>query len=89
MNLESTTPFFTIGIPVYNAQKYLETCVNSVLKQSFRDFELVLVNDGSSDDSLKILNNLMAEDSRIVLMDQSNGGISSASNCILSVALIT
>lgn len=79
-------PFFTIGIPVYNAEKYLNLCLDSILSQSFEDYELVLVNDGSTDNSLEICKSYQAKDSRIVIIDQENGGVSAASNHIIDVA---
>lgn len=79
-------PFFTIGIPVYNAEKYLSQCLDSILNQSFCDFELILVNDGSKDNSLNICKNYQAKDSRIIIIDQKNGGVSAASNQILAAA---
>lgn len=82
----AATPFFTIGIPVYNAEKYLSLCLDSILNQSFRDFELILVNDGSKDNSLNICKSYQEKDSRIIIIDQENGGVSSASNRILDIA---
>lgn len=79
-------PFFTIGIPVYNAEKYLPLCLNSILSQSYRDFELILVNDGSTDGSLEICQSYQKSDPRIVVISQKNGGVSSASNRILEIA---
>lgn len=80
------TPFFTIGIPVYNAEKYLPLCLDSILNQSFRDFELILVNDGSKDSSLNICKAYQEKDSRIIIIDQENGGVSAASNRVLENA---
>lgn len=79
-------PFFTIGVPVYNAEKYIGMCIDSILNQSFRNFELILVNDGSKDGSLKICNAYQQKDSRVIVIDQPNGGVSRASNRILDAA---
>lgn len=49
-------PFFSIIIPVYNVEKYLPECMESILNQSFTDYEIILVNDGSTDNSLEICN---------------------------------
>ncbi len=71
---------FSIIIPVYNVERYLSQCVNSVLNQSFSNFELLLINDGSTDSSLKICNDFKEKDHRIVVIDKANGGASSARN---------
>ena len=70
----------SIIIPVYNAEKYLRQCIESVLAQTFLDWELILVNDGSKDDSLNICREFAAKDSRITVIDKPNGGVSSARN---------
>lgn len=70
----------SIIIPIYNTQKYLQRCIDSILVQSFTDFELILVNDGSTDDSESICRNYCLKDSRIKLFNKSNGGVSSARN---------
>ncbi|MBQ8610310.1 MAG: glycosyltransferase family 2 protein [Oscillospiraceae bacterium] len=71
---------FSIVVPVYNAQKYLENTVESVRQQSFRDWELILVDDGSTDDSLRVCRSLEALDTRIHVLTQPNGGPSAARN---------
>ncbi|MGE4589605.1 MAG: glycosyltransferase family 2 protein, partial [Acidaminococcaceae bacterium] len=73
-------PILSIILPVYNAEKLLENTVNSVLQQTFKDFELILVNDGSSDNSLSIANKLADADSRIAVLNKTNGGVCSARN---------
>lgn len=70
----------TVIIPVYNAEQYLEECVQSVLKQNFTDFELVLVNDGSSDRSGALCETYASADHRVRVFHQKNGGVSSARN---------
>ncbi len=74
------TPYFSIIIPVYNVEKYLPQCLNSILEQSFKDYELILVNDGSKDNSLDICQDYMKRDGRITLINQKNEGPSSARN---------
>lgn len=64
----------TIIMPIYNAEKYLNKCIESIFKQSFWDWSLVCVNDGSTDGSLKILKKWTAKDSRIKCIDQKNQG---------------
>lgn len=71
---------FSIIIPVYNIEPYLEKCLNSVLMQSFRGFELILVNDGSQDGSLQICQQYARLDKRIRLISQPNQGLSKARN---------
>lgn len=76
----------SVIIPIYNAEKTLSQCVTSVLNQEFRDFELILVDDGSTDSSLALCQEYKVKDSRIVLLSQKNGGVSSARNLGLQVA---
>ena len=70
----------SIIIPVYNSEKYLKECLNSVLLQTFRDFEVILVNDGSSDSSGEICDYFVASDSRFNVYHKENGGVSAARN---------
>ena len=74
------TPFISIIIPVYNSENYLPSCVQSILDQDFEDFEIILVDDDSNDDSLKICRQLAASDNRIVVIHQDNAGTSAARN---------
>lgn len=74
------TVLVSILIPVFNAEKYLNSAIESVSAQSYRDLEIIVVNDGSTDGSATILRDLAAKDSRIVIISQPNGGISSALN---------
>lgn len=73
-------PFFSIIIPVYNVSRYLRRCIDSVLSQSYGDFELLLVDDGSSDDSGVICDEYAEKDDRIKVFHKKNGGVSSARN---------
>lgn len=75
-----SNPMFSIIVPVYNTEKELERCVRSVTCQSFRDFELILVDDGSKDSSGALCDGFAAEDSRIVTIHQKNAGCSEARN---------
>lgn len=70
----------SIVIPVYNAEKYLSACIDSVLSQTFSDFELILLNDGSSDGSGEICRQYARRDKRIVTMSQKNQGQAAARN---------
>lgn len=73
--------FFSIIVPVYNIEKYLRECIESVLKQSFSDFELILVDDGASDSCPEICNNYAEANSCVKAIHKKNGGLSSARNC--------
>ena len=76
----------SIIVPVYNSEKYLPETAQSILKQSFSDFELILVDDGSKDGSGKICDQLAAKDTRIKVIHKTNGGICSARNAGLKEA---
>lgn len=74
----------SIIVPVYNAEKYIEKCVNSLTSQTYKDIEIILINDGSTDSSLKICEKFERVDSRIKLYSKENGGVSSARNLGIS-----
>lgn len=76
----------SIIIPVYNIEKYLNQCLDSILAQTFEDYEIICVNDGSKDDSLKILQEYALKYSKIKVISQENGGSGSARNNGLSKA---
>lgn len=67
-------------VPVYNAEKYIRRCIESIQNQTYSNFELILVNDGSKDDSLSLCRKMAAEDGRIIVLDRPNGGASAARN---------
>lgn len=73
-------PKISISVPVYNAEKVIHYCIESILQQSFEDFELILVDDGSVDNSGKICDEYALKDSRIRVIHKENGGVSSARN---------
>lgn len=70
----------SIIMPVYNKMNYLNRSINSILNQTFKDFELIIVDDGSSDDSLKICNEFFRKDNRIQIISINNSGVSNARN---------
>ena len=76
----------SIIIPVYNTAIYLDKCLTSVCNQTFSDLEIIIVNDGSTDNSSEIINKYMNIDSRIVVINQQNRGISAARNSGLKIA---
>lgn len=75
-----TNPKISVIVPVYNAEKYLRRCVDSILAQTFTDFELLLVNDGSKDNSGAICDEYATKNSRVRVFHKENGGVSSARN---------
>lgn len=74
----------TVIIPVYNVSKYLNKCLNSIVNQTYKNLEIILVNDGSKDDSLKICRDYEKADSRIRVVTQENQGVSVSRNTGLS-----
>ena len=76
----------SIIVPVYNAEKYLNRCIDSILKQTFTDLEIILVDDGSTDDSLKICEEYQKQDDRIIVIHKDNGGSTSARKAGVRIA---
>lgn len=74
----------SVIVPVYNVEKYIERCVRSIISNSYRNLEIILVDDGSTDDSLSIMKSF--EDERIVILEKKNGGVSSARNEAMKIA---
>lgn len=70
----------SIVVPIYNAEKYLEQCVDSILKQNYKNIELLLVDDGSTDSSSDLCEKYKTKDSRVKVIHKKNGGVSSARN---------
>ena len=70
----------SIIVPVYNSEKYLEKCIESLLTQSFKNFELILVNDGSTDNSPQMCDFFANKDSRVRVIHKQNGGVSETRN---------
>ena len=79
-------PLVSIILPVYNAQNHLERCIGSILAQTYRDLELIILNDGSKDQSLPVCEAFRAKDSRILLVDKDNSGVSDTRNLGLKLA---
>lgn len=73
-------PKVSVIVPVYNVESYLRTCMDSIVRQTLRDIEIICINDGSTDGSLKILQEYAAGDDRIILVDKENGGYGLAMN---------
>lgn len=73
-------PKVSIIIPIYNVEKYISLCIESVLNQSFRDYEVLLINDGTPDNSILIAHELVKHDDRFIFLNKKNGGLPSARN---------
>ena len=80
-------PKISVIVPVYKVEKYIHRCIDSILDQTFADFELVLVDDGSPDNCPAICDDYAAKDSRIRVVHKQNGGLSSARNAGVDIAV--
>lgn len=76
----------SIIIPVYNVEKYLRDCLNSVVNQTYKNLEIILINDGSKDNSGKICDEYAQKDNRIIVVHNSNKGVSNARNCGINLS---
>lgn len=79
-------PLLSIIVPVYDVERYLPKCIDSILAQTFTDFELILVEDGSPDNCPALCDAAAAKDARIRVIHQKNGGLSAARNAGLDAA---
>lgn len=79
-------PLVSVIVPVYNASRYLDDCINNILNQSMKDIEIIFVNDGSTDNSLDILNEYAQKDTRIIVCSQENMSAGAARNKGLDMA---
>lgn len=86
VNAEKQEKMVSLIIPVFNAEKSIGYCINSIVSQTYRNLEVILVNDGSTDQSLQICHNYAQLDSRVKVVDTANGGVSKARNTGLSHA---
>ena len=77
----------SIIVPVYNVEKYLPKCLESLIHQTLKDIEIICINDGSTDNSLSILKDYAKNDSRIRIINKENGGISAARNSGINAAM--
>jgi glycosyltransferase involved in cell wall biosynthesis len=80
------SPKVSIVVPVYNAEKYLPQALDSIVHQTLLEIEIILINDGSPDDSLRIMQEYASRDDRIVIIDQPNGGVGRAINAGIDAA---
>ena len=79
-------PKISVIIPVYNVEEYLQKCLDSVVNQTLKDIEIICINDGSTDNSLQILEEYAQKDSRIIVINQQNQGVAAARNKGLEIA---
>ena len=83
---ETHTPVISVVMPVYNVEKYVGKCLSSLVEQTFRDFEIIAVNDGSTDSSPEILRHFERKYGNITVVDQNNAGMSQARNAGMKLA---
>ena len=76
----------SVIVPVYNVEQYLERCVDSIINQTYKNLEIILVNDGSTDNSGQLCDELAKKDDRIRVIHKKNGGLSDARNVGIDVA---
>lgn len=79
-------PLISIIIPVYNVEEYIAHCIHNILSQTYSNLEIIIVNDGSLDDSIRIAKELTKDDPRFIYIDKENGGQSDARNAGLDIA---
>ena len=80
------TPLISVIVPVYKVEPYLRECLDSIVNQSYRNLEIILIDDGSPDRSGEICDEYAANDKRIVVIHQENKGVSEARNAALDIA---
>ena len=85
MMRKCSNPLVSIIVPVYNTAQYLKRCINSIINQTYKNLEIICVNDGSTDGSELILDEFAAKDSRIRIIHKQNNGESSARNFGLKI----
>ena len=76
----------SVIVPIYNSEKYLPKCIESILSQTYKNLELILINDGSTDNSLNICNYYKSLDNRIIVIDKPNEGVSATRNLGIKIA---
>lgn len=81
-----TVPLISVVVPIYNVEKYLNECIESIVNQTYNNLEIILVNDGSTDNCAKICDDWINKDERIRVIHKENGGLSSARNAGIDVA---
>lgn len=85
-NKISTMKKISVVVPIYNMEKYLDICIQSIINQSYKDIEIILINDGSKDESLNICNKYSIKDKRIIVLNQKNSGVSASRKAGIKIA---
>ena len=85
MKLKLDNPLISVIVPVYNVEKYLVKCINSIINQTYKNLQIILVDDGSTDNSGKICDDFKLKDTRIEVIHKTNGGLSDARNAGLKI----
>lgn len=83
---KKNSELISVIVPIYNVEKYISKCVTSILQQTYKNLEVILVDDGSKDESGQICDEFSKDDSRVVVIHKENGGLSSARNAGLDIA---
>lgn len=78
-------PMVSVIVPIYNVEKYLKRCIDSILNQTYKNLEIILVDDGSPDKCPEICDEYAKKDDRIIVIHNKNGGVSSARNAGLDI----
>ena len=81
--MDAKKPLISVIVPVYNVEKYLPKCLDSLLAQTWQELEIIVVDDGSPDNSWDIMQEYARRDSRVRLIRQKNGGLSAARNAVV------
>ena len=84
--MSESKPLVSVVLPIYNVEKYLPKCLDSVVGQSYENIEIICVNDGSPDNSIAVLESYAEKDSRIIIINQENTGLSGARNTGIEAA---
>lgn len=87
LKIKNSEPLITIIVSVYNGEKYLDQCLNSIINQDYSNLEIILVNDGSTDSSYNIIEQYLNKDARIKAINQENAGVSTSRNRALDSAM--
>ena len=79
-NLTQNLPLISIIVPAYNVENYVAACLKTLIEQTYKNLEIIVINDGSTDNTLSIVNEFVSKDNRIKVITQANGGLSKTRN---------